>query len=333
MTALTERTSRAIVGMTWACAGIVMVTSAGNAVLTFGELGGNRAIGLGLGIAVDVALCVGLIGDRRLAANGLTSAWGRVVRVIAAAMSVVLNVGAAMIAGHYFLAALHAFLPVLLVVLTEYGQDVLLKLTELARDEADRAAPTISDPAPSEPGSGGLGRAGSDPTLAPTWNAPLGHSGNPAGRGDTVLPASDGLDLFASPPDAGSITSPARPPSLGPGWPAAGRLVVAPLPVPDRPEVPVRPSGAGRPAAPGRKRPARTGSDSKRAGAAVRSDEQLVQAARELASRSDGRLTQYAVRQAFGLGSTRAARLLAQLDPVPAGPPATNGEAHVKESK
>jgi hypothetical protein len=58
-----------------------------------------------------------------------------------------------------------------------------------------------------------------------------------------------------------------------------------------------------------------------------------VQAARELAGRSDGPVTQYALRQEFGLGSARAARLLGQLDPVPAGAPGSNGQAQVKESK
>jgi hypothetical protein len=58
-----------------------------------------------------------------------------------------------------------------------------------------------------------------------------------------------------------------------------------------------------------------------------------VRAARELAARSDGPLTQYALRQAFGLGSARAARLLGQLDPVPAGAPGSNGQAHVKEAE
>lgn len=74
-TAVLERTGRAIVAGTWACAVIVMVASTGNAVLTFGALGGNRTVGLGIGVAVDVALCVALIGDRRLYAHGLSSSW------------------------------------------------------------------------------------------------------------------------------------------------------------------------------------------------------------------------------------------------------------------
>lgn len=64
----------------------------------------------------------------------------------------------------------------------------------LQQRRAESAAPSISDPGPSEPGSGGLGRPGSDP--APTQKAPLGHSGNPAGQTATVLPGRDSLGSF-----------------------------------------------------------------------------------------------------------------------------------------
>ncbi len=238
-----ERTSRRIVIGTWGCAAIVMVASAANAALTYGALGDNRALGLATGVAVDIALCVALIGDRQLYVHGLSSNWGRVLRITAAVMSLVLNAGVAWRDGRYFAAFLHAFLPVLLVCLTEYAQDVLLKFAALAR-EAERA-PSISDPGPSEPGSGGLGRAGSDLTLY----APLDYSGGPAGRAVTVLPSPDGLDTVAPPSGLGPIDSPARPPSPGPDGLPVGRLVTGPLPAPVRPEVPVRPPGAGRPVA------------------------------------------------------------------------------------
>jgi hypothetical protein len=210
----------------------------------------------------------------------------------------------------------------------------------LQQRRAERAVPTISDPGSSEPGSGGLGRPGSDFTS----NAPLSHSGSPAGQAITVLPGRDSLgdSVPLSRPGPNSVES-VHPldPGSGVDRRTADRVVVAgPLPVPDRTVVPVVRSGAGQ-TEPARKRPARPGSGSKRAGAAGskraapvgRSDEQLVQAARELAGRSDGPLTQYAIRQAFGLGSARAARLLAQLDPVPVGAPGSNGAARVKESK
>ncbi|HEX5345979.1 MAG TPA: DUF2637 domain-containing protein [Pseudonocardiaceae bacterium] len=165
--------------------------------------------------------------------------------------------------------------------------------------------------------------------------APLGHSGNPAGRPDKVLPGTDGRSDSSSPSLPGPIdVEPVHPLSPGSGVDrrSADRVVVAgPLPVPVRPEVLVRPTGAAQ-TKPARKRPARTGSGSKRAGATGRSDEELVQAARELSAHTDGPLTQYAIRQAFGLGSTRAARVLDLLEQVPAGAPGSNGQARVRES-
>jgi hypothetical protein len=367
--AIVERTSRRIVWGTWGCATIVMAASAANAALTYGALGDNRALGLATGIAVDIGLCVALIGDRQLYVHGLSSTWGRALRITTAVMSLILNTGIALRDGHYFAALLHAFLPVLLVVLTEYGQDVLLKFTALARADADRAVPMTSGPDRPERSSERSVRPG--PDLTPTWNAPLNHSGSSAGHLVTVLPGRDGSDRPESPSRPGSTDHTSARAHLIPGSGAleptpAGRLVNGPLPTPVRPEVPVRPSGVGRPTGPDRddvsagdsvgdtngsttarpratvhKRPARNSSGSKRAGgtgrsqagAAGRSDEQLVQAARELAGRSEGPLTQYALRQAFGLGSARAARLLAQLDPVPVGSARHNGQAQVKGAK
>lgn len=158
-----ERTAKAIVAGTWGCALVVMVGSAINAFLAYGALGDNRALGLATGLAVDIGLCVALIGDRRLYAHGLSSNWGRALRLTTASMSLVINTAIAVRDGHYLMAFLHAFLPVLLVVLTEYGQDVLLKFTTMRRDveamarDAARAAtqpatPSLSTPeAPTQP--------------------------------------------------------------------------------------------------------------------------------------------------------------------------------------
>jgi hypothetical protein len=204
-----ERTARRIVWGTWGCAGITMAASAANAALTYGALGDNRLLGLATGVAVDIGLCVALIGDRRLYAHGLTSTWGRVLRITTAVMSLVLNTGIAVRDGHYFLALMHAFLPVLLVVLTEYGQDVLLQFTALqrAQDEADRLAirPTdrtgpavLTDPAgPVRPtlaaltpiAQGGTMRATSAPGPSPSGPVPLLDQSAPhpgAQRFDTV---------------------------------------------------------------------------------------------------------------------------------------------------
>lgn len=128
-----ERTGQRIVAGTWGCAAITMAASAANAALTYGALGDNRALGLATGVAVDIGLCVALIGDRRLYTHGLSSNWGRALRITTAIMSLILNVGISLRDGHYFAALLHSFLPVLLIVLCEYGQDVLLQLTALRR--------------------------------------------------------------------------------------------------------------------------------------------------------------------------------------------------------
>lgn len=152
-----ERTAKAIVAGTWGCALLVMAGSATNAFLAYGAIGDNRALGLATGLAVDIGLCVALIGDRRLYANGMSSNWGRGLRLTTAVMSLVLNTAIAVRDGHYLMALLHAFLPVLLIVLTEYGQDVLLKYTKLRRDveamarDAARAVPQPAAPSLSAP--------------------------------------------------------------------------------------------------------------------------------------------------------------------------------------
>jgi len=144
----TDRAARWIVAGTWFCAVIVMVTSASDAVLTFGAIGGNRLIGLGIGVAVDAALCVGLIGDRQLSHRSLTSPWGRRLRITTMVMSLVLNVGAPAYQGHAVLAMLQAIPSILLVILTEYGQDVHLLFAGL--DRAARTGP-ITEPGPVQP--------------------------------------------------------------------------------------------------------------------------------------------------------------------------------------
>jgi len=142
-----ERTAQRIVAGTWGCAGITMAASAANAALTYGALGDNRGLGLATGVAVDIGLCVALIGDRRLYAHGLSSNWGRALRVTTAVMSLILNVGISLRDGHYFAALLHSFLPVLLIVLCEYGQDVLLQFAAL-RQQREAAQQAQVAPAP-----------------------------------------------------------------------------------------------------------------------------------------------------------------------------------------
>jgi hypothetical protein len=136
-----ERTSRAIVTGVWCCALIVMIGSAINAWVTYSD-GDNRVLGLATGLAVDIGLCVALVGDRFLARHGLTSRWGRVLMLTTAGMSLVLNVGTPLRAGHYYQAFLHAFVTLLIVLLAAYGLDFLLKLAELSATRKEEMSDT-----------------------------------------------------------------------------------------------------------------------------------------------------------------------------------------------
>lgn len=170
-----ERTARNIVTGTWGCAAVVMTGSAWTAFDAYGHLGDNRGLGLATGLAIDVALCVALVGDRRLTTHGVTSRWGRALRTTTLGMSLVFNTGVSVLGGHWFLAFLHSFLPVLLWVLTEYGQDVQLALAQLRTPPSD--VPTVAeapvpDPVPHLNGSGTNGhRPSLDPKYVP-WVTP-----------------------------------------------------------------------------------------------------------------------------------------------------------------
>lgn len=132
------RTGRLVAAGVWVCAAIVMTASAANGALTFDALQSYWPIGLAIGVAVDIALCVALVGDRALHLAGRKSGWGRALRIATAGMSLALNCGASLANGHYAAAAFHAFLPVLLVVLTEASQSYSLRFHAIA-DEAHAA--------------------------------------------------------------------------------------------------------------------------------------------------------------------------------------------------
>jgi len=138
------RTGRLVIAGLWLDAGIVMSASAVNGGRAFVALGEPFAAGLALGVAVDVALAVALWGDRALHLAGESSPWGRVLRVTTALMSGALNCSVAVWSGHHGVAAFHAFLPLLLILLTEYAQSSTLKFGHIAgrqraTEEAARA--------------------------------------------------------------------------------------------------------------------------------------------------------------------------------------------------
>ena len=138
MSANHARIGRIVMVGLWLDAGIVMSASAVNGGRAFVALGEPFAAGLALGVAVDVALAVALWGDRALHLAGESSPWGRVLRVTTALMSGALNCSVAVWSGHYGVAAFHAFLPLLLILLTEYAQSSTLKFGHIA--DRQRAA-------------------------------------------------------------------------------------------------------------------------------------------------------------------------------------------------
>ena len=138
MSANHARIGRVVMVGLWLDAGIVMSASAVNGGRAFVALGEPFAAGLALGIAVDVALAVALWGDRALHLAGESSPWGRVLRVTTALMSGALNCSVAVWSGHYGVAVFHAFLPLLLILLTEYAQSSTLKFGTIA--DRQRAA-------------------------------------------------------------------------------------------------------------------------------------------------------------------------------------------------
>lgn len=139
-----SRTGRAIAIGIWVCAAITMTASVVNGTSVFAKLDPGwtgTTIGLLTALAVDACLVMVLCGDRQMQALGLTANWGRVLRIVTLGMSLALNCGAAIHGGHYFLAALHAIPPLLIVGMSEYGQEVMLTFTrELRRRESDRLA-------------------------------------------------------------------------------------------------------------------------------------------------------------------------------------------------
>jgi hypothetical protein len=140
-----ERTGRDTTVAQWGVAIVVMVGSAISAGIGFHYLGEHAAIGVITGLGVDLALASGLVIGRRLRAVGITTGWGTVLLWLTGLMTLCLNSGAAVLTGHWALAVAHAFLPALLVVVTEAGSEAQLKLVRLrqqrlAEEQAARRA-------------------------------------------------------------------------------------------------------------------------------------------------------------------------------------------------
>lgn len=120
----------------WGVGAVVMVGSAASAGIAFHALHEHWAIGVITGLGVDLALASALIIGKRLREVGITTFWGSVLLWLTGGMTLCLNSGAAAATGHWVLAIAHAFLPVLLVALCEFGAEAQLKLHRLALQAA-----------------------------------------------------------------------------------------------------------------------------------------------------------------------------------------------------
>ena len=102
----------------WGVAIVVMAVSATTSADLFRQHAANWGQGLALGLAIDAALAVALVGDKALGQLGLSSGWGTALRWVATGMSLVLNCSGAWINSDLLGITLHAIPPLLLIVLT-----------------------------------------------------------------------------------------------------------------------------------------------------------------------------------------------------------------------
>lgn len=137
--AAVQLTRRKVNAGIWVCAGLTMAASAISGITAFYYLqkdGWGIASGAMTALAVDVALWVVLNGDHLMEAIGISAGpWARTVRWGTAAMSITLNVTAAMVA------EIPAVFKIPLVVLHAFVPLVMVSLAELRGEYAARLAP------------------------------------------------------------------------------------------------------------------------------------------------------------------------------------------------
>ncbi|MFE2751582.1 hypothetical protein ACFXGA_06215 [Actinosynnema sp. NPDC059335] len=134
-----EKAIKAITGLVWTDAVIVMVISATTtaSLLASPSIGGSWTQGFFLGLAIDLGLAAGLIGDQAVQGLGQKSGWGAALRWVTAGMSLVTNCAASALASQWLGVALHAIPPVLLVVLTEAAQQYRTALATVQHKRAE----------------------------------------------------------------------------------------------------------------------------------------------------------------------------------------------------
>lgn len=142
-----ERTARDTMIAQWGVAAVVMTGSMAAGGFSFHDLGEPWPLGVLSAFAVDLALAAWLRIAARLRALGITAPLGSVLEVTAAAMTLFLNIGAALFPGIHpgspaaraLLAVAHSFLPVALVLVTMAGGQAQLSLLRLRRDTDTQA--------------------------------------------------------------------------------------------------------------------------------------------------------------------------------------------------
>ncbi|MGW0522818.1 DUF2637 domain-containing protein [Crossiella sp. NPDC003009] len=128
-----------IVRGVWVVAGIAMLYSLGTAKDYLEDHGVPWYLAILLPPAVDVALVVALYGDAVLQEYGVRTGWGTALRWVTAGMTLWLNCGGAVENGQWGTAVLHAFGPVLVIVLTEAAHGYGRCFTELTKREQQAA--------------------------------------------------------------------------------------------------------------------------------------------------------------------------------------------------
>ena len=142
--AVLHRTRNKINVGIWTCAALTMMASAASGAYTFNHLKEAWGLGLGTAVAIDVALWVVLTGERQLQLLGLeTGRWGATMRYGTAAMSIILNCTAAWLDGSPMLVILHAFVPLLLVGLSEFSNECAQKFVTAERLAVEEALSLI----------------------------------------------------------------------------------------------------------------------------------------------------------------------------------------------
>ena len=160
--AVVERTSRWINKAVWGIAFGVMLYGAVNVTPLLIEHGVLRWTAPGLPLMVDLAMCIGLWGDRIMHQYGRTAAWVTALRWITAAMTLALNIAGPVLGLDWVGLGIHACGPLLILVVAEaagtfqrlFAEIVAELHTEIDQHHTTPATETAQDTAAVTAGPG-----------------------------------------------------------------------------------------------------------------------------------------------------------------------------------